>query len=518
MAKKKTTKLNLYRLSKNYKVEFLDFARDGYELEFSNEFIKFYVQRNKTKPVSWEKYFVAYLDPEKAKILNSTSSFIFIYIHREKCYILTGGYGFSKIQDIVDDEFGIEIALRLIEEEKISAINQKSMKGTTRQVYRAVAGYNPNFDRENFNRILNSIQGKCKFENRNFSISGKSSLSIRTARPLENLPAIIDELEEIEKRTPKIVFPKSYKQVNKKETISELNKLLFAMVHSYWNDKGDRDRLYVEFQEPLSQFKCDTFIVKYGRKSKEIDEFDLDIVKAALKECGLFHFENIEDLNKIKITGKDESGFEYFEEKKFLNALVCEISFKDSDYIKVGKKWYKILDEIKEYLDEELRNVDIEENLLPEWNIANHKKEGEYNKYAAEVMGLECLDADLIHLENRSKIEVCDLFDKTNRVFYHVKKTWGSKSSYLFLQGTTSLEFMANSKEFRKKCKIKWPKLFPRKITKGKIVYGIADPKAIADNFPNNLTFFAKLNLVKAINDIKLLGFEVSLSPIKLVS
>ncbi len=513
---KKTTKLNLYRLSKDQKVEYLDFDRDGYELEFRDDSIKFYVQRNKTKPASWEKYFTEHLDSKKGRILNSTSSFIFLYIHKERGYILTGGFGFSKIQDIVDDEFGIEIALRLIEEEKISAINQKSMKGTTRQIYRAVAGYNPNFDRENFNRILNSIQGKCKFENRSFSISGKSSLSIRTERALESLPAIIDELEEIERKTPKIVFPKSYKQVNSQETLSELNKLLFALVQAYWNDNEDRDRLYVEFQEPLIQSKCDTFIIKYGWKSKEIDEFDLDIVKVALKECGVSNFESIEDLSKIKIIGKDDAGFEYFEEKNFLNALVCEISLHDNDYIKVGKKWYKILDEIKEYLDEELTKVAIEKNLLPDWNTADHKDEGEYNKYASKVMGCECLDADLVHLKNRSKIEVCDLFDKTNKVFYHVKKTWGSKSSYLFLQGTTSLEFLVNSKEFRQKCKIKWPKLFPRKIIKGKIIYGIADRKAIADNFPHNLTFFAKLNLVKAISDIISFGFEVSLSPIKL--
>ena len=120
-----------------------------------------------------------------------------------------------------------------------------------------------------------------------------------------------------------------------------------------------------------------------------------------------------------------------------------------------------------------------------------------------------------VHL-NRSKIELCDLYDYTEKAFYHIKETWGCKSAYLFTQGITAAESYRQLATFRAKCVEKWPHLFAEEVTKGNIVYGIAANQAFAADFPRNMTYFAKLNLYNAVSSLKAHNFDVALAPIRL--
>jgi uncharacterized protein (TIGR04141 family) len=141
----------------------------------------------------------------------------------------------------------------------------------------------------------------------------------------------------------------------------------------------------------------------------------------------------------------------------------------------------------------------------------------DYNKYVANENGWKCMDQDFIYIEGKSKIEVCDVFNKAKKQFFYIKETWGSKSSYLFIQGVTAAEFYSNSIEFREKCSEKWPSEFDVAHKNCEVIFGIATRKEIENEFPLNMTYFAKLNLYNTVATIKNLEYTVKLVPIKIV-
>ena len=329
------------------------------------------------------------------------------------------------------------------------------MKGTTRQIYRAVSGYKPNFDRENYNRLLNSIQGKAEKDGKWFRVVGTNSLSLRTPKSIDRIPDVLDEIENLLKSEPKIKFPKPYRVVKNDDRLNKLNDKLLMTLSDYWQDKIDRDNLYAELAVPFLQFKCDRYVIRNKSKSEEIDDFDLDIIKQKLKDMGLVEINEFEDLKRIRFDGIDEAGFEQITNESFANSIICELTIGNEEFIKFGKKWYKILDENKKYIDEQIKQITVKRGGLPIWHVASYSDEGAYNKHVADSKGFVFMHGDCVNIQGYSRIEVCDFYNSEEKEFYHIKKTWGSKSSYLFLQGLTSAEFYVNSEDFRNKCKEK---------------------------------------------------------------
>jgi uncharacterized protein (TIGR04141 family) len=159
---------------------------------------------------------------------------------------------------------------------------------------------------------------------------------------------------------------------------------------------------------------------------------------------------------------------------------------------------------------------------MPDWDntvLPGKKDEKEYNIYAGKLKKWAVLDRDFIKMKDSTNIEVCDLYDKDNQLFIHVKKAWGSKTSYLFAQGLVSGILNYQSIEFRKACQKKWPPLFAGTYVRGaRVVFAIADNKALDKNFPDNLTFFSKINLMQTVSDLNNYGYIVVLAPTKVIN
>ena len=517
MSRVKSHRINVYHVKEEITINDIDLTSEGFFEEHSDNKIKIFTQIQNPSTPSWRNYLKKYISSDIEKIVNKTSSFVLLYNHNDNLYCLTGGYGHNKIKAYIRNNFGIDIALRMIDEKGISAINQRSMKGHTRQIYRAVRGYDPLFDKENYTRILNVIEGKGKFLGRKFRVTGKDSLTLRTEKDIEKLDEVFDEIENVALEEEKVHFPKSYSVVKDISLIESLNARAFDLISKFWAGQENRERLYLEFEDPFVQFRCDKFNVLFKRKSVDFSDFDLDVVRNSLVNEGILTIDELEDLGKMKLSGFNEDGFEEFSKESLWNLLVCEVTQNNKSYIKFKKQWLQILDEIKKFLDEQISNIPADLNILPEWNKNNFPEELDYNKHVAALKGWKCLDSDFIYIEGKSKIELCDLFNKSSRQFFHIKNTWGSKSAYLFTQGVTSAESYVNSSSFRKKCKEKWPDEFDVYHQPCEVVFGIASEKDITNNFPLNMTFFAKVNLYNAVTILKNLDYSVKLAPIRIV-
>lgn len=513
---KETNRISLYKLKSNAGFDSVDPSPHGFCLEYEDEHTKLFIHPGKSSKPHWVKYLAPLLTTSGPDIANISCSFLLLRRYNNSVYAISGGYGYSSLRDEVLEDFGLKLALRMIEE--TATISQRSMKGTTRQIMRVVAGYDPLFDRENYNRILNALEGRVKFEGRKFRVKGRSSIILRTERPIDHLNVVLGDIEDLMAKEEQVHFPRSYEEVQDGEVIANLEDHLLAEFVAFWSGSGSRDNLYIEFSDPLSQIRCEKFQIQYDRRKVELEEFDLSLVRDTLIEKGAKQPSEKKDIERLRVTGINEFGHEEFIEESFSKLLVYETSISSMHYIKFGKRWYKILDEVQNFLDDEIARIPVRTDLLPAWNKSEHPEEKDYNKYASLKMGCRCLDRDLIQVDGPSKIELCDIFDLGHSRFYHIKETWGSKAAYLFSQGATAAEFYRNSSSFRDRCAEKWPDLFCDTVKNPEIVFGVAHAKAIAVGFPLNLSYFAKLSLYNATSGLRSLGFEVALAPVELQS
>ena len=164
---------------------------------------------------------------------------------------------------------------------------------------------------------------------------------------------------------------------------------------------------------------------------------------------------------------------------------------------------------------------------MPDWNVRDIEKtilfnnsigkksyaEQVYNEKLAENDNFKLLDRDLIQLGGHSKIELADLYDSSKNRFIHVKNTWGAQASYLFSQASVSSTLYANSKDFRDKCQEHFEIESSERKT---IVIAMAIESKKINDFPLNMSYFAKLSLYTAVSNIRNNGYDVVLAPISI--
>ncbi|MFA5146800.1 MAG: DUF6119 family protein [Candidatus Omnitrophota bacterium] len=518
--------INIYRLKHEIsKIPGISLAsiEQSYEIEkeatVNGIKYRLYIQRSFPHTPKWCRFLDQLIDKSKPKIRSSTSSFILFAEYNSRAYALTGGFGHTKIKDLIDEEFGLHMALRLIDPKLITGIFQKSMKGDTRQIYRAVIGYKPELDLENFNRILRAVEGKTSDRFFGMRVSGRASLSFNCMVPLSELSVLFDKLEEVYKKDSPIYFPKSYELITDDKLLSKLDNMLIKETNDFMAAREDRDRLYIELKDINLQFRSTRFELKVKRTKNEFKYFSLEDIRDALAKNQTTHFNKCDDMLHIKISGFDESNNVVFEDEPLLKMLVFEVDHNNRSYFFIDKKWYHIYPDFKNHVDSDIARISVDRRLMPAWDdskLGVGKGEREYNIYTSGLKGWNNLDRDCVRMTDETPIEVCDLYNKINRQLIHVKKVWGSKTSYLFAQGAVSAEVLYQSQEFRDACITKWPSLFDHTLPQGhRVVYAIADNKTQDASFPRNLTFFSKVNLMQTVSRLEILGYDVILASIR---
>lgn len=518
--KPSTNKLSLHKLKNAEAFDSLGPTLNGYELEYVDEDTRLFVQAAKKSLPHWVEYVGSLLADSQEKLINASSSFLLLRKFNGSTYAVTGGYAHIELRGEVVDDFGMQVALRMLDDESsIAAIGQRSMKGATRQLLRTVAGYDPRLDRDNYNRVLRALQGKATFEGRRFIVGGREALTLRTSRSVEELKDVLQDVEEISARHPRVAFPRSYKEVSDLSEIRELELHLMEDFSSFWRGMRSRDDIYLEFRDPLAQFRCDEFEIVWDRKVYRTSDFDLGRIRDGLVGLGAKSPASLDDLKKIRVTGFNEFGQSEFGPEPFARMLIYETTLGDGiSRIRLEGKWLRILDDIQNFLNEELGTITIHANLLPAWDRRQFPLELDYNRYASSELACHCLDRDLVQLEEGSKIELCDIFDPARSRFIHVKETWGAKAAYLFSQGLVAAEFYRSSQFFREACAAKWPHILASRVEEPEIVFAVASRHAVTSNFPLNLSYFAKVNLYDTCVRLRALGYRVALTAVRVSS
>lgn len=510
MPKPKTHRIVVYKIRSGFSID--DISPAGYEEKLSEEGKRLWIKTAEKEP-QW-KHYLAPLLSENLQIKNSTNSFILLQQKGDHLYALAGGSGYHGLKDFAEQDFGLQVAVRMISDDDIASLNQKPLRGSVRQVFRTVQAYDPAHDSDNYNRMLKLLQGKGEFEGRTFTISGRSSLVLRTIKSVNSLEDVFSEIEEILERDERVNIPKTFEIVSDEETIETLEEQLHNTFTDFWENNGSRDSLYLDFPDVLDQVHAAKFIIKCQRKTIELEDFDLVSMRDLLIAEGITSASEV--LNKARILAYNDDDTLISQIKSVQRNITFDTEIGTDSYLKLDSEWIHILDDVKSYIDEQISNIPIDRNYMPDWN---HTDEQEYNAVIAQQEQWDLMDRQCVTIQGHSRIELCDLYDPTEARFIHVKKTWASKATYLFLQATTAAVTYADYQEFRERCQEKFPTSFDGTRAGGEtIVIAMAITDAQLQDYPNNLSYFAKYNLHRAVSDIRNKDYNVILAPIKLVN
>lgn len=525
----KSSSLNIYKLSsrvKSFEDVLLPSRGRPFEVEseklVGNFQYKLFIQRNNITPPQWSSLLAPVLI--KREIFNSNSSFVLLMrVNKNEeffFFALIGGHtAYSFISKYIEDSFGLKIAERTIDPKKIKHLTQTSFTGSDRQVIRAVQMYNPFYDLENQRRILKALEGKAlSADLMGLSVSGADSLRVKKRITFDELKNYLEEIIDIYlSKEEGIRWPKNFSIIKDEDLIYELEGVLIENLLKLYHPKDYdfeeiSESFLIGYKNFFDLYRCSIFSISYKNYEDEFTNLDIESIISFLKNNDLKI--NIFMLKDIKIRGLDEDGFEIIPESSLSLFLYAEIQ-NDNTYFYIDGYWHLLHGSYKKYVDNALANIPLmDNNYLPTYIKNLFPLEKSYNKWVPTQ------NSDFIFLDSKliDKIEVCDLFKKNYKHFVHVKKGWGAKLSHLFSQGLVSAVNFHSDSNFRNKCHALSNYIgVNQKNNDYSVIFAIVHPKTQEKDFPQNMTYFSKVNLIEVVEKINQSGYNMMLAPVNFI-
>ena len=427
----------------------------------------------------WKDYLEIHND-----LFNKSNSAILTINTRGRTLVYTFGFAHTKLnQDCFEENFGFLVTINSIDGEKLKSIDAYSPASNTKQK-RVVSSILSNIYEYDFNDnqdLVQKLSGIIKDEYKDLftNPTGTDSLSIHSKSSKSELVNTSKKL--IERFHSSDYTRDTYlKNINKiKKATStkrdELNRVLIEKI----NEHNVNDIYMADYEIlDLEQF--------YGYKFNNQIFPNLSIEN--------IHFENdltLEKLKSLKIsvlrTEDDNHPIQW-------SLYKCLVFDYNNAFLSKGDVYVVQQDFLTE-VDSFLADYKIN-NFLP--NAYQNEKEGDYNNRIKNQSTLFLLDKKCPNIEGYSKVEICDIYNKTGNQFIHIKRSDSSSSlSHLWSQGVVS-EQLANSGnlKFKEKFTEVTGEEFPEKHG---ICYGIIKKT-------ENLPIFSRISLYNNIKILKGMG------------
>jgi len=376
--------------------------------------------------------------------------FVLTLFHKEKgiLYAVTGGLGYSPIQEFADNDFGIDVFSRLLKKE------DKILKGTREKGFGgSVLGRTEYFRRQSnlheidsFGKIYQELKASLRkdilVDKMGLSIDqvkkdsvciAKSSFRINKAITFPELLKVIEGCESI-LETEEPVPINDVERITAKQNKPLIDQLDAVLFDRLWER-------YLAAKNAWSFDLCDSNFEGYLTASKYI-------VRKGISKSNLFEFEeliNIDSLfekilvwskrpttqeafvklvKSLKISSYDDNNVRQTH-RDLLSHLMGDVADNaGKKYFFIDKTWLRIKDTFIENLNQRCKNfIDAHAYNVPErWNYP-HEQENDYNR---KFIGREsCVVLDRVTPEN---IEPCDIlqWDKETLYLIHVKASFGN--------------------------------------------------------------------------------------------
>lgn len=440
-----------------------------------------------------------------------------------RVFALSFGLGRNLLRlEQFEERFGLTVALNILDENLIRRVDSNTISTNPKnsKVMLGKLSKLIDFEVDMETNLLKSINGKIE-ENRfgdSCSATGVQSLSVSLTTDYlsirELLPFLYDTYNSSD-------YKKKFPGINHTQEIKDrtlINRLNESLVdHLFQIFKGDTvDSIALSMPEFLDEnIESLSFKIGNTKASEDLNLNDLINYLCPSKEWIPENIINLLLRDFVRVFGPDDQQLRYW---KLYNCLIDEVYLDGHQYVLNEGKWYKFEDDYVTAVSSFYERLPLSEINLPEWS-KDERTEEDYNiKASKQIQGIHW-DKDLIHPDNQSKFELCDVFDPKTNAFIHVKMNYSSAVlSHLINQGFVSGELMLRP-AVRKKA-IEKKKEMEKFLTNYyvasnfKIVFAIADDKKYEEERPR-IPFFSKVAFRNCINRLQNYGYSVELKRIR---
>nr|WP_145403096.1 DUF6119 family protein [Paenibacillus xylanexedens] len=497
-----------------------------FELEAISESCEFefkvFIQRNKSNEPKWITFLEKDLDiPNREEIKNTVNSFVILLkIMKNEIpyyFAITGGLGFTAInKNNLESNFGLKVALNSIDAKELKAFDVRNIDLKTRQKRvlfnkgSEVGEFDLNFEQD----LINLVSGKSRNQEFGSSVRGStSSLNLNSDVTFSKLGYKCSQILELflsENYKENFGFIDNIRIMKDPEIVTELNQNLFNAIL-----ERNKDNLSLAYPDMIEYENCSSYLIRRGHKKQRTSEISLEDLFSLLDED--VPFNNPKDIEKIKITGFDDSNTPITSSVSLNHFVIYQTEYNQSTYIFSLNNWYKIDNNYFERVQSEMMEIPVIEKKGFLTDIEVNESEGDYNERQDQNYFL-CLDKRNFQIANSmSKIEVCDLLSKDKHFVCVKKGTRSATLSHLFAQGSVSMALLKDSAEYRSFVIRQVEDNFPTQIfnedefpfNECTLVYAISSENS--DDLRTALPFFSKVNILHHYNLIRRLGITVAL-------
>lgn len=457
-----------------------DAYKDALTSIFSDNVYGVYlIPENKHAP--WWKDYLEIPD----NILNKSNSAILTVNTDERTLVYTFGFAHTKLnQDFFEEKFGFLVTINSIDSTKLKSIDAYSPANNTKQK-RFVSSTLSNIYEYDFNDsqdLIQKLSGVIKDDYKDWfrNPTGSDSLSI-------NLKSSKTELKEISVKLLDRFFSDDYK---KDPYLKNINKIKKANI----NQRDELNNILIDklnrqdFSDIyMADFEILDFENFFSYQFKNNKFSDLSI-----ENLNLGNNLTLEELKTLKIevlkTEDDPHPIKW-------SLYKCLVFDHNNTFLSKGTVYevkQDFLDDVDQFL-ETYKTLNLLQNAL------STETEGQYNeRMCKDNNQLVLLDKKCPNIEGYNRIEICDIYNKSNNQFIHIKRAESSSTlSHLWNQGIVSEE-LANSKNPRylEKFQEETQTNFPEKH---QICYGIIKKT-------EQLPIFSRISLYHNIKILKGMG------------
>lgn len=385
------------------------------------------------------------------KIKIQRESFVLILRNKKipnNIYAIAGGFGYTTIQDVIDNNFGIDILSRLITEDDkmLRSSKERSITGGllgTVKFFRKDYNLHENDSFGAFYQELlagldkNTMKEAFGFSDieQTYSCIAKNSFLIKKSISISEAIALIEKcellLESIEPKVEinSIIRIGSKEKERRKKLESELDNHLYDMYIK--KCPSDIDICHYDFDKYR---QAERFRLTSMSKNKEFDsqisfQDILDFISEATTNLDKDKFVKL--LNSCTIESFDSDGIQLTSDtlRKHFNT---EIEHKKIFYFLMNNEWYEIKPKYIEKLNKQCQSfIDNNKSTLSLKDWSASQSEGTYNE--SHIGDDKTIVLDRVLIKN---IEVCDVlkWDDNNVYFIHVKEGFGQTTRDLCSQ------------------------------------------------------------------------------------
>jgi uncharacterized protein (TIGR04141 family) len=461
------------------------------------------------KPPRWANLFEGYIDQKEFGELSSCSAVLLLPVEDRWAAVTFGQGRYLLGGDVLEERFGLKVALNCIDEKKIKTIDKQTFddiaKHTKEQSSRDAEAGEFGFDIER--DMLRAVTGAPRDQTLGVRLSGMDALSTNVRIELNGLSDLISRYYKTFQQTS---YQKNFgwvdtiAEVTDSDLKSELDDRVLEMLRTRKFEK-----CWLSVPQIIDWSKIRGFQYSRGSRSPELNDIHLDSFLEEVRDPIALTMLRLKHRRVFCYGGDDQ----IMDDWPVFQCLYCELDHKGSSYVLSGGRWYRIENDFVKQVNESFAAIPSYAGTLPSYDDDN---EGDFNiRVADSNADYYLMDRDLSY--RGGPVEICDIFSRTKELI-HIKRYSGSGAlSHLFFQGVVSGEFFQADADFRKLFSEKLPdsyRVFNPDIRPGpedfEVVFGIISQS----DKPLWLPFFSRVAARHAIRRLKLFGYRVSLSKI----